>query len=170
MLRYVIVAAAGLVLAGGVRADNKENIEAARAAVQTLDASKDAKERTAASAAVGKAASGGLFKHIEPAIPKVVEALDDKDAGVRAAAVLAVGQIGPDDAEPVVKKLAELLKDEDAKVKANAVKALGSFGPKAESAVKALRAAKKADGDPKSRFSRSIDAAIKTIKPKPPKE
>jgi HEAT repeat protein len=107
---------------------------------------------------------------VKPGIPKVVEGLDDKDAGVRAAAVLAVGQIGPEDSEPVIKKLAELLKDKEDKVKENAVKALGSFGAKAEGAVKALREAKKENGDPKSKFSKDVDAAIKTIKPKEPKE
>lgn len=169
MSRSVLAAVAGLVLLGGVRADNKENIEAAKAAAATLETSKDAKERAAAISQLGKLAQGGLFMYVEPAIPKVVEGLDDKDTGVRAAAALAIGQIGPDNPDSVVKKLAELLKDEDAKVKANAVKALGSFGPKAEAAVKNLRAAKKSNGDPKSAFSKSVDTAIKTIQPKKPK-
>ena len=171
MSRMLLAAVAvGLTLGGSVRADNKEKIEAAKAAVETLEKSKDAKERAAAIAKLGDAASGGLFKYVEPGIPKVVAALDDKDAGVRAAAALAVGQIGPDNPEDVVKKLAELLKDKDDKVKENAVKSLGSFGPKAESAMKALRAAKKEVGDPKSKFSREIDSAMKTIKPKKDKQ
>lgn len=170
MFRLMLAAAAaGLVLAGGVRADNKENIEAAKAAAATLEKSTDAKERAAAMAKLGTLAQAGFYKYVEPAIPKVVEGLDDKDAGVRAAAALAVGQIGPDDADAAIKKLTGLLADKDEKVKANAVRALGSFGPKADGAVKALREAKKADGDPKSKFSRAVDGAIQTIRPKKPK-
>jgi HEAT repeat protein len=171
MSRMILAAVAvGLALGGAVKADNKEKIEAAKAAVETLDKSKDAKERAAAIAKLGEAAGGGLFKYVEPGIPKVVAALDDKDTGVRAAAALAVGQIGPDDAQAVVKKLADLLKDKDDKVKENAVKSLGAFGPKAEPALKALREAKKEIGDPKNKFSREIDSAVKSIKPKKDKQ
>lgn len=170
MSRFVLaVLAGGFLLAGAVRADNKENIEAAKAAIATLEKTKDAKERAAAIAKLGKVAAAGQFEVVKPGIPKVVEGLDDKDAGVRAAAALAVGQIGPDDAEAVVKKLADLLKDKDDAVKSNAVKSLGSFGEKAQPAVKALREAKKEDGDPKSKFSKEVDAALKTISPKKPK-
>lgn len=170
MSRIVLAVTVGLVLTAGVRADNKENIAAAKAALATLEKSKEAKERAAAVATLGKVAAAGQYEAVKPGIPTVVEALDDKDAGVRAAAALAIGQIGPDDPEPVVKKLAELLKDKDDKVKTNAVKALGSFGEKASSAVKALKEAKKEDGDPKSKFSRDVEAAIKTIQPRKPKQ
>jgi HEAT repeat-containing taxis protein len=170
MSRFVLAGAVvGLILTSAVRADNKENIEAAKAAIATLEKTKDAKERAAAIAKLGTVAAAGQFEAVKPGIPKVVEGLDDKDAGVRAAAATAVGQIGPDDAEAVVKKLAALLKDKDEKVKANAVKALGSFGEKAQPAVKALREAKKENGDPKSKFSKDVDAALKTISPKKPK-
>ncbi len=54
-------------------------------------------------------------------------------------------------------------------MKDNAVKALGSFGEKASGATKALREAKKDNGDPKSKFSKDVDAALKTIAPKKPK-
>lgn len=170
MSRVVLAAmAVGLVLGGSVRADNKENIEAAKNAIATLGKTKDAKERAAAIAKLGSVAAAGQFDAVKPGIPKVVEGLDDKDAGVRAAAAMAVGQIGPDDTDAVVKKLADLLKDKDDKVKENAVKALGSFGEKAKGAVKDLQAAKKENGDPKSKFSKEVDAAMKTINPKKPK-
>jgi len=170
MSRFVLAAVAvGLVLAGSVRADNKENIEAAKNAIATLEKTKSAKERAAAITKLGNVAAAGQFEAVKPGIPKVVEGLDDKDAGVRAAAATAVGQIGPDDTEEVVKKLAELLKDKDDKVKENAVKALGSFGEKASSARKALQDAKKENGDPKSKFSKDVDAAMKSIQPKKPK-
>lgn len=167
MSRLVMTAAVvGLLLAGGVRADNKENIEAAKKAVETLGKTKDAKVRAEAIAKLGTFGESGLYKYVEPGIPKVIEGLSDKDAGVRAAAALAVGQIGPDDSDEVVKKLAELLKDKDETVKANAVKGLGSFGEKAKGAVKDLRDAKKDNGDPKSAFSKSVDGAIMAIEPK----
>ena len=166
MTRFVLSAVAAAVLAGGAAADNKENIKAAEAAVATLDKSKDAKERAAAISKLGKLGEGGLYKYVEPGIPKVVSALDDKDAGVRAAAALAIGLIGPDDPQEVVKKLAELLKDKDDAVKANAVKGLGSLGPKAKDAVKDLQAAKKEIGDPKSGMSKQIDAAVNSIQQK----
>ena len=170
MSRFVLAAVAvGLVLGGSVRADNKENIEAAKNAIATLGKTKDVKERAAAIAKLGNVAAAGQFEAVKPGIPKVVEGLDDKDAGVRAAAATAVGQIGPDDTDTVVTKLAELLKDKDDKVKENAVKALGSFGEKASSAKKALQDAKKENGDPKSKFSKDVDAAMKSIQPKKPK-
>jgi HEAT repeat protein len=167
MSRIILaILASGLLVSGAVRADNKANIEAAKTAIATLEKAKDAKEKAAAIAKLGEVARAGQFDAVKPGIPKVVASLDDKDAGVRAAAVKAVGEIGPDDSEAVIKKLAELLKDKDDKVKANAVAALGSFGDKASGAVKALREAKKENGDPKSDFSKKVDAAIKTISPK----
>ncbi|MCU0705948.1 MAG: HEAT repeat domain-containing protein [Fimbriiglobus sp.] len=170
MSRIVLAAVAvGLALGASVRADNKENIEAAKAALATLEKTKDAKERAAAIAKLGKVAVAGQFEAAKPGIPKVMDGLNDKDAGVRAAAALAIGQLGPDDADAAIKKLAELLKDKDDTVKSNAVKSLGSFGPKAKSAVKDLQAAKKEIGDPQNRFSREIDAALRTINPKKPK-
>ncbi len=163
MARFVLAAVAVVVLAGGATADNKDNIDAAKAAVATLEKSKDVKERTAAITKLGKLGESGMFKYVEPGIPKVVSALDDKDAGVRAAAALAIGLIGPDEPDEVVKKLASLLKDKDDTVKANAVKGLGSLGPKAKDAVKDLQAAKKEIGDPKNGMSKQIDAAIGSI-------
>ncbi len=170
MSRLILaVLAGGLLLSGVARADNKANIEAAKAAIATLEKTKDAKEKASAIAKLGQVAAAGQYDAVKPGIPKVVDGLDDKDASVRAAAAMAVGQIGPDDPEAVVKKLAELLKDKDDKVKENAVKALGSFGEKASGSVKALREAKKENGDPKSKFSKDVDAALKTISPKKPK-
>lgn len=171
MSRFVLAAVAiGLVLGGSARADNKENIEAAKAAIAKLEKTKDAKERAAAIAKLGNVAAAGQFEAVKPGIPKVIEGLDDKDAGVRAAAATAVGQIGPDDTDAVVKKLADLLKDKDDKVKENAMKAIGSFGEKAASAKKALQEAKKENGDPKSKFSKDVDTVIKSISPKRPKK
>ena len=163
MSRFVLAVTAAVLIAGGVRADNKQNIEDAKAATATLEKSKDAKARAEAITKLGKLGESGMYKYVEPAIPKIVEALDDKDTGVRAAAALAIGLIGPDDVDPVVKKLGELLKDKDDTVKGNAVKALGSLGPKAKDAVKDLQAAKKDLNDPKSAMSKQIDAAVNSI-------
>lgn len=169
MSRLVLIAAAaGLLLTASANADNKQNIQDAKAAIDTLENSKDAKARAAAVAKLGALAQGGFYSYVEPGIPKVMSALDDKEPSVRAAAAFAIGQIGPDNTDTVVKRLSELLKDKDAAVKMNAVKGLGALGPKASGALKALREAKKEDGDPKSRFSRTVDTAVRTIRPKQP--
>ncbi|MDF1663905.1 MAG: HEAT repeat domain-containing protein [Planctomycetota bacterium] len=59
-----------------------------------------------------------------------IEALKDKDVGVRMNSILAIGEIGPK-AEKAVPKLIEALKDKDKLVRGNVTWALGKIGPKA---------------------------------------
>ena len=163
----------GLIVLSGsdtLLADNKQNIEDAKKGVETLKKSKNAKERAEVIAKLGKFGQDGLFKHVEAAIPQIIEALDDKDDKVRAAAAYAIGQIGPDDPEEVVKKLTALAKDDkEEAVKTNALKGLAELGDKAKSASKPLRELKKAETDQKGKFAKQIDMVLKAIDPKPKK-
>jgi HEAT repeat protein len=139
--------------------------EEAKKLTEKLKKTKDAKEKAAAIEELGKL--GQLqYDYAEPALPLIFDAVKDKDAKVRAAAATAIGKIGPDDTEKAVKALTELLKDDkDEEVKSAAAQGLGALGAKAKDAVGALRDAKKAVGDPKSKFSKTIDAAIRNIQP-----
>lgn len=73
-------------------------------------------------------------------VPPLLDALADRDAGVRTIAVTYLGIIHQDP-EAVVPALAEMLKDEDPEVRTAAATALGSFGAAATSALPALRRA-----------------------------
>ena len=99
----------------------------AKAAVPALiEAIKDDDIRWSAENALGE---------IGPeAVPALVEALKDKDSGVRERATMALGKIGPE----AVPALVEALKDKDSGVRERAAMALGRIGPEAKSAVSAL--------------------------------
>jgi len=88
----------------------------------------------------------GIFgKFLKPDIEKMkrnrdvqglVRALKYKDSGVRAAAILALGEMG----EPAVIPLIEALKDKDRYVQGGAAVALGKIGkPAVELLVRALK-------------------------------
>ncbi len=74
------------------------------------------------------------------AVPQIVQALQDADAGVRQAAAVTLGQIGLG-AIDAVPQLTSALSDTDPRVRAAAAFALSAFGPYAMEAVPALRAA-----------------------------
>jgi HEAT repeat protein len=82
------------------------------------------------SAPVRAAAARGLKalgRDAAPAVPKLVELLQDRDEAVRAAATDAVAAAGPLDADSAT-KLAEGLTSEDNVVRAQAAEALGTVG------------------------------------------
>ena len=164
-LSFGLVLLAGYddLLAAGKADDAKKHLE-------TLKSSKVAKERAEAATELGKIGEVN-YKYAEPAIETLTGSLDDKEATVRAAAALALGKIGPDDKKTLVTKLRALLKDDkEESVKLAATQALGYLGKDATDAIKDLRAVKKDLADPKGKFSKAIDAAIRTIQPPQPKK
>ena len=106
-----------------------------------LKTSKDPKARALAVSELGKL--GQIQKSlVEPALPDMMTALEDKDAGVRAAAAHAIGMVEPDP-KVVVPVLVKLLKEDPAdEVKIGAAQGLGSMGSGAKAAVKDLREVK----------------------------
>src|SRR5262249_25162090 len=110
--------------------------------------SKDAVVRRNAAFALGKAGSLAVS-----AAPKLVHALKDKNAEVREAAAMALGQIGPSGWDETFPALVDLLnQDRDARVRRSAAFALGSLGhagmPAEEETCTAIRTAlEKALGD-----------------------
>ena len=142
----------------------------AKKLLETLKKSKVAKDRADAATDLGKIGEVN-FKNAEPAIETLAELLDDKEATVRAASALALGKIGPDDKKTLVTKLRSMLKDEkDEAVQLAATQALGYLGKDSSDAVSDLRAVKKDLADQKGKFSKAIDAAIRTIQPPKPKK
>jgi HEAT repeat protein len=89
-------------------------------------------------------------------VPQLLDALADRDPGVRAMAATYLGIIHehPDD---VVPALAEMLKDGDPAVRTAAATALGGFGAAAKPAVPALR---RAAGDRDENVAREASRAL----------
>jgi HEAT repeat protein len=79
-----------------------------------------------------------------PALPGLIEALDDESAQVRLRAIRPILAMGAD-ASDAAPKLAGLLKDTDAGVRQWSAAALGLIGPAAAGATPALNAALKDD-------------------------
>lgn len=77
------------------------------------------------------AAMEKLEKIGEPAIPALIEALQDKNLLVRQSAAKVLGYIG----SPVIPALAKALKNLDAGVRRSAASALGSIGIEAKTAL-----------------------------------
>ena len=86
---------------------------------------------------VRRSASQVLAKIGHPAIPDLAKALNNPDAGVRSSAASALGGIGPE-AKTAVPKLIFLLKDREANVRGSAASALGSIGVEAKTAARPL--------------------------------
>ena len=99
----------------------------AKRATEDLKKAKDAKVKVAALEKLGEL--GQIqYAYVEKAIPDMMKALEDKDAGVRAAAAKAVGQAGSEDPE-TVSSLVKLLKgDKEESVKIAAAEGLGLLG------------------------------------------
>jgi HEAT repeat protein len=85
----------------------------------------------------------------EPAVPALIETLNDRDPKVRAAAAMALARIGSQ-AKAAVPALIKALKDKDPDVRREAARALGQMGPAAQEAVPALLEALRDSGDDSS--------------------
>jgi len=133
----------------------------AKKATEDLKKSKDAKVKIAALVRLGEL--GQIqYSYAQPAIPDMLKALEDKDAGVRAAAAKAVGQAGSEDPDTVASLVKLLKADKEESVKIAAAEGLGLLGARAKDAVNDLRAAAK-DADKKSKLSKVVGASIKSI-------
>ncbi len=89
-------------------------------------------------------------------VPSLLDALADRDAGVRAIATTYLGIIHKDP-DAAVPALTEMLKDEDPEVRTAAASALGSFGEAANPALPALR---RAQGDKDENVAREAGLTI----------
>ncbi len=133
----------------------------AKKATEDLKKTKDTKVKIAAIEKLGEL--GQIqYSYVEPAIPELLKALEDKDSGVRAAAAKAVGQAGSED-PGTVPALVKLLKgDKEESVKIAAAEGLGLLGGKAKDSVNDLRTAAK-DADKKGKLAKTIQTSLKSI-------
>ena len=160
---WLAVAMTVLAAAGDLAA--ADTAEEAQKYTRDLKTSKDGKVRATALTELGKL--GQIQKSlVADAAPLVVQALDDKDARVRAAAARAYGMIDPDpkEAVPALLKLAKSDKAEDVKVAA--VQGLGTMGTAAQPANKDLREIAKTYKEKKSKLGRAAQVALRSINPK----
>lgn len=126
-----------------------------------LKAGKDAKTKINALTELGKL--GQIMKSlVTDALPEIYKALDDKDAGVRAAAAYCLGQCDEpaDKALPPLRKMLKDDKDEAAKI--GAAKGLAAMGPTAKDALDDLKDIAK-NADKKSPLGKAAINAIKSI-------
>jgi HEAT repeat protein len=72
-----------------------------------------------------------------PAVPQLIEAMEDRNSKVRLAAVRVTGLIGPE-ANTAVPTLAKLVNDSNGEVRVEAVSALSIMGPNKKLAIPAL--------------------------------
>ena len=163
---FAFLLALGLMLLAGyddLMAANKA--EEAKKLIELLKKTKDAKVKAETLEELGKLGQV-QYKYVEDGIPLMFDGLKDQDAKVRAAAAVAIGRVGPDNSD-TVEKLTDLLKnDKEESVKVAAAQGLGALGARAKEAVGDLRAARKSITDKKSKFAKSIDAALKSINPR----
>jgi len=102
---------------------------------------------------------------IKDAIPEMMDALENKDATVRAAAAKAVGMIDPDPKEVVPILLKMVADDKDEGVRLGAIAGLGQMGKLAKDATKDLRKLV-ADEDKQSKVGKAAGQALKLINSK----
>ena len=133
----------------------------AKKATEDLKKTKDTKVKIAAIEKLGEL--GQIqSSYAEAAIPEMMKALEDKDAGVRAAAAKALGQAVSED-PGTVPALVKLLKgDKEESVKIAAAEGLGLLGAKAKDSVNDLRAAAK-DAEKKGKLAKAIGTSLKSI-------
>ena len=137
-----VLATGGELLAASKEAEAKKYHE-------MLKAAKDAKGKVVALDELGKL--GQISRDLtEKALPDMMKALKDKDAGVRASAAEAVGKCDPDPADAVPALVDLLNNDKDEKVKLAAINGLALMGEKAKDAADPLKDVQKAN-DKKSK-------------------
>lgn len=134
-----MTAALGVLLLAPLTVQAETKAEQAKRYLADLK-SPDVKVRETAMVELGKL---GQIKasYARPAIPYLVEGLKDKDARIRSAAALALGQVDPE-ADQAVGPLLDLVKNkkEEVAVRRAAILGLAALGEKAKEAVPALRA------------------------------
>jgi HEAT repeat protein len=138
MTRFLTAGLAALLLGSFSTAYAETKEEAAKRYLGDLKSS-DTKVRLMAIEEIGKL---GQIKasYGKPAIPLLVEALKDKDAKVRAAAALALGQVDPEKDEALEPLLSLVKNDkEELAVRRSAILGLAALGEKATDALPALR-------------------------------
>ncbi|MFN0125306.1 MAG: HEAT repeat domain-containing protein [Verrucomicrobiales bacterium] len=106
-------------------------------------------------------------KGAKPAIPKLVELLDDSDAMTRKCAAYAISEIGGPDAAPAVDGLIRMLGSEQAFVRDMAAVALASIGDPARTALPKLIDRQQKDEDEHVRAATAT--ALGKIDPRDPK-
>jgi len=154
LLMGIAVGLTLLALAPYARADKKDDV----ARLMKELKAKDAKTRIGAAEELGHI--GQIKKSLtEPAVPGLIEAMKDSDAGVRKAAANALGKVDPN-VPLAVPPLIDALKDKAAPVRQAAAGALGQIGPDAKDAVPALRETQK---DSDRAVSRAAGMAIQRI-------
>jgi len=142
-----------------IAADNEAD---AKKYTEDLKKGKDAKVKIAALQELGKLAV--IQKNlVADALPDIYKALEDKDAGIRAAAALCLGRCDEptDKAVPLLVKM--LKEDKEDSVKIGAANGLASIGPAAKAALPALG---ELAGDKKSPVGKAAKAAVKAIRVK----
>lgn len=138
------------------------DIADARKYTDDLKKAKDSKVRMVALLELGKLAVVQKSL-VNDALPDIYKSLEDKDAGIRAAAATCLGQCD-EPADKAIPVLLKLLKDdkEDA-VKIGAARGLAAMGPAAKEAVSTLQ---DYASDKKSALGKAAKDAIKAIKGK----
>jgi hypothetical protein len=82
-------------------------------------------------------AADALARIGSPAVPSLVQAMQNPDPQIRLKAVKVLGRMGPD-AKDAVPDLIRLLEDPDEEIRKAASRTLGRIGPAAQEAVPAL--------------------------------
>lgn len=154
VLKITGLGVALLALVPTAMADKKEDV----ARLMKELKSRDSKTRIAAAQELGHI--GQIKKSLtEPAVPALIDALHDSDAGVRKAAAEALGKVDPD-VKVAVPALISALKDKAPPVRQATASALGQIGPDAKDAVPALRETQQ---DSDRTVSRAAGMAIQRI-------
>jgi HEAT repeat protein len=138
------------------------DIADARKYTEDLKKAKESKVRIVALQELGKLAVVQKSLVTE-ALPDIYKSLEDKDAGIRAAAATCLGQCDEpaDKAMPILMKL--LKDDKEESVKIGAAKGLASMGPAAKEAVPTLQ---EYATDKKSALGKAAKDALKAIRVK----
>jgi HEAT repeat protein len=140
-------------------ANAASDIADAKKYTEDLKKAKDSKVRITALLELGKLAVVQKTL-VGDALPDIYKSLEDKDAGVRAAAATCIGQCD-EPVDKVVPVLLKMLKDEkEDSVKIGAAKGLAAMGPSAKEALPTLR---ELAADKKSDIGKVAKNAVKAI-------
>jgi len=160
MTKFLTLAVAGLLLVAAPLLAGKAD-DAARY-TEDLKTSKDLKVRIIAAQEIGKLAEVRKTYGKE-AVPYLLEACQDKDPGLRAAAAEALGKSYTGDDDKAVTLLTNLMKDDgEMKVRIGAIRGLGAMGPKAKAALPTMKEMMGKE-DKKSPLRRPLQESINTI-------